>query len=166
MQDSKCWLKHLVYIQQRKRVVDPVELFTACHNKGWSYEYEIKKTTRDIFITPQSLDYINTKWLLKHYTHYVLPLQSSALISRPCARVINDTNSLLLQDQLLFCDDCDRGYHMYCLSPPMSEPPEGTHARRKATQCTASSFLSDFTTFHNHDNIFIITETWNYLCCR
>lgn len=32
---------------------------------------------------------------------------------------------VLLQDQLLFCDDCDRGYHMYCLSPPLSEPPEG-----------------------------------------
>lgn len=32
---------------------------------------------------------------------------------------------LLSQDQLLFCDDCDRGYHMYCLSPPMAEPPEG-----------------------------------------
>lgn len=30
-----------------------------------------------------------------------------------------------LQDQLLFCDDCDRGYHMYCLNPPLSEPPEG-----------------------------------------
>lgn len=30
-----------------------------------------------------------------------------------------------LQDQLLFCDDCDRGYHMYCLTPSMSEPPEG-----------------------------------------
>ncbi|XP_055368377.1 D4, zinc and double PHD fingers family 2, like isoform X5 [Betta splendens] len=29
-------------------------------------------------------------------------------------------------DQLLFCDDCDRGYHMYCLSPPMNEPPEGS----------------------------------------
>ncbi|XP_073806359.1 zinc finger protein ubi-d4 isoform X6 [Danio rerio] len=29
-------------------------------------------------------------------------------------------------DQLLFCDDCDRGYHMYCLSPPMSVPPEGS----------------------------------------
>lgn len=28
-------------------------------------------------------------------------------------------------DQLLFCDDCDRGYHMYCLTPPLSEPPEG-----------------------------------------
>lgn len=30
------------------------------------------------------------------------------------------------QDQLLFCDDCDRGYHMYCLNPPLTEPPEGT----------------------------------------
>lgn len=28
-------------------------------------------------------------------------------------------------DQLLFCDDCDRGYHLYCLSPPLLEPPEG-----------------------------------------
>ncbi|KAI4814025.1 hypothetical protein KUCAC02_003240 [Chaenocephalus aceratus] len=29
-------------------------------------------------------------------------------------------------DQLLFCDDCDRGYHMYCINPPMAEPPEGS----------------------------------------
>lgn len=28
--------------------------------------------------------------------------------------------------QLLFCDDCDRGYHMYCLDPPIKEPPEGS----------------------------------------
>ncbi|KAK7484664.1 hypothetical protein BaRGS_00024072 [Batillaria attramentaria] len=28
-------------------------------------------------------------------------------------------------DQLLFCDDCDRGYHMYCLTPPLTEPPDG-----------------------------------------
>lgn len=28
-------------------------------------------------------------------------------------------------DQLLFCDDCDRGYHMYCLHPPLKNPPEG-----------------------------------------
>jgi zinc finger protein ubi-d4 len=28
-------------------------------------------------------------------------------------------------DQLLFCDDCDRGYHMYCLVPPIKEAPEG-----------------------------------------
>lgn len=29
-------------------------------------------------------------------------------------------------EQLLFCDACDRGYHMYCLNPPISEPPEGS----------------------------------------
>lgn len=29
-------------------------------------------------------------------------------------------------DQLLFCDDCDRGYHMYCIVPPMKEAPEGS----------------------------------------
>ncbi|XP_066504967.1 D4, zinc and double PHD fingers family 2, like isoform X2 [Hoplias malabaricus] len=33
-------------------------------------------------------------------------------------------------DQLLFCDDCDRGYHMYCLTPPMSDPPEGSWSCR------------------------------------
>ncbi|KAI8432658.1 hypothetical protein MSG28_013633 [Choristoneura fumiferana] len=31
-----------------------------------------------------------------------------------------------VQDQLLFCDDCDRGYHMYCLVPPLETPPEGS----------------------------------------
>lgn len=35
------------------------------------------------------------------------------------------TCSVFHQDQLLFCDDCDRGYHMYCLNPPVAEPPEG-----------------------------------------
>lgn len=28
-------------------------------------------------------------------------------------------------DKLLFCDDCDRGYHVYCLTPPLTEAPEG-----------------------------------------
>uniref|UniRef100_A0A6G1S5X2 Zinc finger protein DPF3 n=1 Tax=Aceria tosichella TaxID=561515 RepID=A0A6G1S5X2_9ACAR len=28
-------------------------------------------------------------------------------------------------DQLLFCDDCDRGYHVYCLNPPLDKPPDG-----------------------------------------
>ncbi|KAK2511198.1 hypothetical protein Q9966_016705, partial [Columba livia] len=26
-------------------------------------------------------------------------------------------------DQLLFCDDCDRGFHMFCLSPPHGRAP-------------------------------------------
>lgn len=46
-------------------------------------------------------------------------------------------------DQLLFCDDCDRGYHMYCLRPPLKHPPEGTAFRQ-----VENSFLS-----HPHDII-------------
>uniref|UniRef100_UPI00358EC808 zinc finger protein ubi-d4 n=1 Tax=Myxine glutinosa TaxID=7769 RepID=UPI00358EC808 len=48
-------------------------------------------------------------------------------------------------DQLLFCDDCDRGYHMYCLSPPMSEPPEGSwscHLCLELLKERASVFMS------------------------
>ena len=41
-----------------------------------------------------------------------------------------------LQDQLLFCDDCDRGYHMYCLTPPIKEPPEGAIVHAPSTQHT------------------------------
>ncbi|CAF1320835.1 unnamed protein product [Adineta ricciae] len=35
-----------------------------------------------------------------------------------CDRVEHD-------DELLFCDRCDRAYHMDCLNPPLSEPPPG-----------------------------------------
>lgn len=37
-------------------------------------------------------------------------------------------------DQLLFCDDCDRGYHMYCLSPPLVSPPEGSWSCKLCTE--------------------------------
>lgn len=48
-------------------------------------------------------------------------------VSQTChsQRAFFECSGLSPQDQLLFCDDCDRGYHMYCLSPPMAEPPEG-----------------------------------------
>lgn len=35
-----------------------------------------------------------------------------------------------LQDQLLFCDDCDRGYHLYCLKPPLKTAPENEYSCR------------------------------------
>ncbi|XP_023027415.1 zinc finger protein ubi-d4 isoform X2 [Leptinotarsa decemlineata] len=40
-----------------------------------------------------------------------------------CCSVCGNSDN---DDQLLFCDDCDRGYHMYCLSPPLVDPPEGS----------------------------------------
>nr|CAI5841044.1 unnamed protein product [Callosobruchus analis] len=40
-----------------------------------------------------------------------------------CCSVCGNSDN---DDQLLFCDDCDRGYHMYCLHPPLVNPPEGS----------------------------------------
>ncbi|CAH1132657.1 unnamed protein product [Ceutorhynchus assimilis] len=40
-----------------------------------------------------------------------------------CCSVCGNSDN---DDQLLFCDDCDRGYHMYCLAPPLENPPEGS----------------------------------------
>jgi len=57
--------------------------------------------------------------ILQQYLLVIALLQSS------CVYYELTLSMCLLQDQLLFCDDCDRGYHMYCLSPPLSEPPEG-----------------------------------------
>ncbi|EMP39562.1 Zinc finger protein DPF3 [Chelonia mydas] len=44
-----------------------------------------------------------------------------------------------MRDQLLFCDDCDRGYHMYCLNPPVSEPPEETEGFSANTSVPTST---------------------------
>ncbi|CAF3988506.1 unnamed protein product, partial [Rotaria sp. Silwood1] len=40
---------------------------------------------------------------------------------KTCTECGNSEND----SELLFCDDCDRGYHMYCCSPPLSKAPEG-----------------------------------------
>lgn len=28
---------------------------------------------------------------------------------------------------MLFCDACDRGYHMECCRPPLTKPPKGNY---------------------------------------
>ncbi|CAF0785666.1 unnamed protein product [Adineta ricciae] len=40
---------------------------------------------------------------------------------KTCTECGNSEND----SELLFCDDCDRGYHMYCCTPPLSAAPEG-----------------------------------------
>ncbi|EGF83924.1 hypothetical protein BATDEDRAFT_84646 [Batrachochytrium dendrobatidis JAM81] len=38
-------------------------------------------------------------------------------------------------DKLLFCDTCDRGYHMYCLNPPLEVLPEGSWLCSECAVC-------------------------------
>lgn len=35
------------------------------------------------------------------------------------------TSVVLFQDEMLFCDSCDRGFHMECCNPPLSRMPKG-----------------------------------------
>ena len=73
-----------------------------------------------------------------------------------------DTNQraelgVCVQDQLLFCDDCDRGYHMYCLSPPMTEPPEGelTPTHHPSAPFLGLSLLSRALCCRNTGSVFV-----------
>jgi hypothetical protein len=38
------------------------------------------------------------------------------------------------QTKLMFCDRCDRGWHLYCLNPPLAKPPRG-ELRRDTMRC-------------------------------
>ncbi|RXM98542.1 Zinc finger protein neuro-d4 [Acipenser ruthenus] len=75
--------------------------------------------------------YKNRPGLSYHYTHTHLADEEGEEDSERHTLPFHRKNNHkpepchCVQDQLLFCDDCDRGYHMYCLSPPMAEPPEG-----------------------------------------
>lgn len=42
---------------------------------------------------------------------------------RSCEK--SNKKCLLFQDNMLFCDACDRGYHMQCCDPPLNKAPKG-----------------------------------------
>ena len=61
-------------------------------------------------------------------------------------------NKLLFsQKHLLLCDECDRGYHMFCLEPKLEEPPSGSwsceecssHLEESPAQLTAKPAVPD-----------------------
>lgn len=49
------------------------------------------------------------------------------------------TCPLFLQDQMLFCDSCDRGFHMECCEPPISTMPKGEVSVARA--CILNDFI-------------------------
>lgn len=87
---------------ENKKTAQPEEL-VSCSDCGRSGHPSCLQFTDNMIIS------------VKKYPWQCIECKSCGL----CGTSDND-------DQLLFCDDCDRGYHMYCLNPPLSEPPEGS----------------------------------------
>ena len=95
-----------------KKTMQPEELI-ACSECGRSGNNMV--TTLALFtitITPghpSCLQFTNNMMVsVRKYPWQCIECKTCSL----CGTSEND-------DQLLFCDDCDRGYHMYCLVPPM-----------------------------------------------
>jgi histone demethylase JARID1 len=47
------------------------------------------------------------------------------MVVRPLDRVCEECSGPDHADKLLLCDDCDGGYHTFCLSPPIIDIPDG-----------------------------------------
>lgn len=55
------------------------------------------------------------------------------LPTAPLNRIPNNINTLVCEacsggyheDKIVLCDRCDRGFHMFCLIPPLTQLPEG-----------------------------------------
>ena len=78
------------------------EELTSCHDCGRSGHTTCLKFTPNMSI------------MTKKYGWQCIECKSCAI----CGTSEND-------DQLLFCDDCDRGFHLYCLTPKLAAPPAG-----------------------------------------
>ncbi|KXZ47406.1 hypothetical protein GPECTOR_35g844 [Gonium pectorale] len=86
----------------------------------------------------------------------------------PVSDVPEDINSLVCEvcagghaeDQILLCDRCDRGFHLFCLSPPLPTVPEGEwlcpRCRKEETENYAFAEGDDmtFAEFERHANHF------------
>ncbi|XP_077594868.1 histone acetyltransferase KAT6B isoform X3 [Stigmatopora nigra] len=60
-------------------------------------------------------------------TNHVKRLRWQCIECKTCSSCrIQGKNAFLLQDQMLFCDSCDRGFHMECCDPPIFRMPKGT----------------------------------------
>lgn len=78
----------------------PEEL-VSCHDCGRSGHPTCLKFTKNMLIST------------KRYGWQCIECKACSI----CGTSEND-------HQLLFCDDCDRGFHLYCLKPPLLVPPE------------------------------------------
>lgn len=88
-------------VEKNRRTKLPEEL-VSCSKCGSSGHPSCLKFSDNIKISVQKYDW-------------------QCIECKTCSNCNNADN----EDKLLFCDDCDRSYHTYCLKPPLVEPPEG-----------------------------------------
>lgn len=88
-------------IEKNRRTRLPEELI-SCSSCGSSGHPSCLRFSENIRISVQKYDW-------------------QCIECKTCSNCDNADN----EGQLLFCDDCDRSYHTYCLKPPLMEPPEG-----------------------------------------
>ncbi|KAI8913030.1 chromatin remodelling complex Rsc7/Swp82 subunit-domain-containing protein [Powellomyces hirtus] len=71
--------------------------------------------------------------------------------------------------RLLFCDTCDRGYHTFCLDPPLDDAPEGTWLCPLCANCTSCQTMTAASWSHavippNKGQTGVTSAFGTYLC--
>ncbi|CEF61746.1 D4 [Strongyloides ratti] len=87
--------------KRRNKKTGKAEVLVSCHDCGRSCHPSCCGFTENMFTS------------FKKFGWQCLECKSCAI----CGTSDND-------DKLLFCDDCDHGFHMYCLKPPLEKAPE------------------------------------------
>lgn len=112
---------------------DTFEICVHCH------EHE---APLDLQGFPSTLTLSCSKCQTKHHPRCI-DFTDNALITKCmtypwlCAncKLCEKCNKAGQDDKLLFCDVCDRGTHMFCLSPPLKELPTGVWVCEKCAVC-------------------------------
>uniref|UniRef100_A0A0N4ZP94 PHD finger protein 10 n=1 Tax=Parastrongyloides trichosuri TaxID=131310 RepID=A0A0N4ZP94_PARTI len=87
--------------KRKNRKTGKPEVLVSCHDCGRSCHPSCCNFTENMFTS------------FKKFGWQCLECKSCAI----CGTSDND-------DKLLFCDDCDHGFHMYCLKPALEKAPE------------------------------------------
>ena len=66
-----------------------------------------------------------------------IPKEKRHLWRCPACRICEVCNGEENWDNMLCCDGCDRGFHTYCLKPPMKEVPKGGWKCNDCVQCVS-----------------------------
>ncbi|KAJ3082989.1 PHD finger protein 10, partial [Quaeritorhiza haematococci] len=93
---------------------------------------------------PPNVLLICSQCRLRHHPKCV-DLDDPVLISKiqtyqwhcPNCKMCTICNEAGDEAKMLFCDTCDRGYHMYCLQPPLTKLPEGEWLCSQCAVCTS-----------------------------